>query len=111
MKNTYWFKNGRFQSFYNAVKDLIPFEGKCPRGKPALERLRKACNSYYRFNNDGDMFRMGMGKNPVSARYGDQPDIARIETFMDSVILAAYKEHVGCSSLTESDFQNVEVAA
>jgi hypothetical protein len=94
MKNTYWFNNGRFQSLYDAVKGRIPREGKCPRGNPALERLRKACNAYYRFNNDGDMFRMGMGKTPVSSRFGydNVENMTRIEVFMDSVVLAAYKE-------------------
>ena len=64
MTKTYWNNNGKFQKTVDALHDLIEekfdfHKSSMPSravGQPNyyLERVRKAKNAYYRFNNDGD---------------------------------------------------------
>jgi hypothetical protein len=55
---SYWSGEGKYQKQYNELQKLIPREGVVEKGTckhtVSLERLRKACNSYYDvFNNGG----------------------------------------------------------
>lgn len=50
---TYWNHKGRFKATYDELEKLIPEEGECGPGNPALDRLRQAVNIYYDLFNNG----------------------------------------------------------
>lgn len=48
--NTYWNNNGKYQEEYEALKDLIPSEGRAD--KLHIDLLRNAVNLYYDYHNN-----------------------------------------------------------
>ncbi len=99
---TYWDKTGTHQATYNQLWKLIPSSGPVEKGRPALERLRKATNAYYDIFNNGGWNRrhsitsiFGSGTmNLVHNRRWDAVH-SRIEPIMDQIIEAAHAEEWG----------------
>ena len=90
-QNTYWNQNGKFQSLYDEVSELIPHSGECDASKPALEKLRRAANLYYdHYNNN----LCNNGEADFRAVFGcSRFDSEGVEEKLDSLILAAALEN------------------
>lgn len=116
MSNTYWNNRGKYQSVLEKLQALIPDQGSVrnPVKNKALERFRRASNSYYRMYNDGDFkaatakmfgitapFYSLMTTKEVATRYPTkrfttkvikQSTYDSVEVGMDAIIQAALAE-------------------
>jgi hypothetical protein len=104
-KNTYWSNTGKFNDLATQLQTLIPVEGSIKGSKnAALERFRKAQNSYYDLYNNGLMnrartfssvFNIRVTEFKHRTRYGfayAQPMYVLCERRMDEIILMAAEE-------------------
>lgn len=90
-QNTYWNHNGKLQSLYDEVSELIPVLGECPEDKPALERLREAANLYYDLYNNR---LCNYEPEDFKAVFGCPHFMGEeIETILDSIIIDAALEN------------------
>jgi hypothetical protein len=90
LENTYWNKNGKFQSVYDEVSELIPINGPCAKATPALEKLRVAANLYYDLYNNGLCNHL---MRDFRASFGcAKNEVSKIEGKLDSLILEAALE-------------------
>ncbi len=94
LKESYWNSKGRHEGLISQLQLLIPKEGPCNAGAPALENLRRAINAYYdQYNNGGCNYPKRI-RRTFGVMPGDFSDKAAaiVEHVMDGLILAAAKE-------------------
>lgn len=100
MTNRYWNSTGTHQSAICLLQKEIPVEGPVSKGRPALEKLRRAINVYYDLYNNGlynrarqfrGVFGFSAGVHRYKDRFGEYL-YARVEEKMDEYVQAAALE-------------------
>lgn len=100
--NTYWNGKGKHNEMLTLeVAPHIPHVGECKT--PALEKLRKAQNAYYDLLNNGRASGFKAVFGVSGRRYEDlycneefsHPDMVKVESKLDQLILAAHTEIYG----------------
>ena len=103
MQNSYWNRNGRFETFAAALQERVPVEGavKNVQKNKQLERFRKAVNCYYDLYNNGLCNRkaafnkiFGVAANNYALGRGRfNPSLYEdVEREMNKIVLNAYAE-------------------